>query len=225
MDIHKPKPWHGWAEFVKEIGTIVIGVLIALGGEQAVEWAHQQHELSEARDALHDEVVKDATAIRIMALENRCQLGEYDRAMAWAKGGPRPPLMTNVIFPAPGDGVWESLKSGPVSHMPLKEKLAYVEFYYQVANNRSFYGPMRDQSIGLASYLALDSLTPAEARSLVRDISRQQRILTVMLRNAPFELAAARKAGGEPLPLTPADRATIEAECAVSGTLFDETGL
>ena len=31
MDIHKPKPWHGVREFLKEIGTIVIGVLIALG--------------------------------------------------------------------------------------------------------------------------------------------------------------------------------------------------
>ena len=38
MDIHKPKPWRGWPEFLKEIGTIVIGVLIALGAEQGVEW-------------------------------------------------------------------------------------------------------------------------------------------------------------------------------------------
>jgi hypothetical protein len=39
MDIHKPKPWHGWREFGKELGTIVLGVLIALGAEQAVETA------------------------------------------------------------------------------------------------------------------------------------------------------------------------------------------
>ncbi len=43
MDIHKPKPWQGWPEFVKEIGTIVIGVLIALGAEQGVEWLHWRH--------------------------------------------------------------------------------------------------------------------------------------------------------------------------------------
>ena len=40
MDIHKPKPWHGRSEFLKEIGTIVIGVLIAIGGEQLVEMLH-----------------------------------------------------------------------------------------------------------------------------------------------------------------------------------------
>jgi hypothetical protein len=30
MDIHKPKPWHGLREFLKEYLIIVIGVLTAL---------------------------------------------------------------------------------------------------------------------------------------------------------------------------------------------------
>ena len=34
MDIHKPKPWHGWREFLKVYATIVIGVLTALAAEQ-----------------------------------------------------------------------------------------------------------------------------------------------------------------------------------------------
>jgi hypothetical protein len=49
MDIHKPKPWRGWSELVKEIGTIVIGVLIALGAEQGVEWLHWRHAVDDAR--------------------------------------------------------------------------------------------------------------------------------------------------------------------------------
>jgi hypothetical protein len=40
MDIHKPKPWHGVREVLKEVGTIVVSVLIALGAEQAVEAIH-----------------------------------------------------------------------------------------------------------------------------------------------------------------------------------------
>ena len=27
MDVHKPKPWHGWREFLKEYGIIVLGVV------------------------------------------------------------------------------------------------------------------------------------------------------------------------------------------------------
>jgi len=37
MDIHKPKPWHGVREFLKEYLIIVVGVLTALAAESAVE--------------------------------------------------------------------------------------------------------------------------------------------------------------------------------------------
>jgi hypothetical protein len=52
MDIHKPKPWHGWREFLKEYAIIVVGVLTALGAEQAVEWLHWRHEVQVAREAI-----------------------------------------------------------------------------------------------------------------------------------------------------------------------------
>ena len=51
MDIHKPKPWHGVREFLKEYVIIVVGVLTALAAEQGVEWLHWRHqaEVTEAR--------------------------------------------------------------------------------------------------------------------------------------------------------------------------------
>lgn len=52
MDVHKPKPWHNWREFLAEIATIVIGVLIALGAEQAVEWLHWRREVEAERGSL-----------------------------------------------------------------------------------------------------------------------------------------------------------------------------
>jgi hypothetical protein len=52
MDIHKPKPWHGLREFLKEYLIIVIGVLTALGAEQAVEWAHWRHTAQDARASM-----------------------------------------------------------------------------------------------------------------------------------------------------------------------------
>ena len=56
MDIHKPKPWHGSREFMKEIGTIVIGVLIALAAEQGVEAIHWSHKVDDAHVRLHREL-------------------------------------------------------------------------------------------------------------------------------------------------------------------------
>ena len=56
MDIHKPKPWHGIRDFLKEIGTIVIGVLIALAGEQTVEALTWRHKVAGAETALRHEL-------------------------------------------------------------------------------------------------------------------------------------------------------------------------
>ena len=36
MDIHKPHAAKNWREFAVEIGTIVVGILIALGLEQVI---------------------------------------------------------------------------------------------------------------------------------------------------------------------------------------------
>ena len=59
VEIHKPKPWHGWREFAKEIVTIVIGVLIALSAEQVVEWLHHGEQATRAERAMRLELGED----------------------------------------------------------------------------------------------------------------------------------------------------------------------
>ena len=59
MDIHKPKGWHGFREFLKEFGTIVLGVLVALGAEQVAEALHGRHVIHEAEAAMRSELVVD----------------------------------------------------------------------------------------------------------------------------------------------------------------------
>ena len=48
MHVHLPKPLHGWRAFVGGVGIIVVGVLIALAAEQAVEWIHWRYKASQA---------------------------------------------------------------------------------------------------------------------------------------------------------------------------------
>src|ERR1700760_3923115 len=91
MDIHKPKPWHGVREFLKEYLIIVVGVLTALAGEQMVEWTHRAAEVREARASIHEEMAQDAAIAAYGIQEDTClmpRLRDYD---AWARqGGPRP---------------------------------------------------------------------------------------------------------------------------------------
>jgi hypothetical protein len=65
MEVHKPKhPVHGLRELLKEVGIIVIGVLIALGAEQAVSWLHERHDSAEARRNIRAELAADLADLR-----------------------------------------------------------------------------------------------------------------------------------------------------------------
>lgn len=56
MHVHVPKPLHGWREFFGEVGIIVVGVLIAIGAEQAVEAWHWHEVVSSEREVLDQDV-------------------------------------------------------------------------------------------------------------------------------------------------------------------------
>jgi hypothetical protein len=52
IDIHPPqKSDHTWTDFFIHIGTIAIGILIAIGLEQTVELIHEHHQRTELRKA------------------------------------------------------------------------------------------------------------------------------------------------------------------------------
>ena len=130
MDIHKPKPWHSWREFLKEYGIIVLGVLTALAFEQAVEALHWRHEVEAERRALHGEVRLNLNAILYRRSEQACidrRLGEivevfrrqaYGEPLGLRASVGRPPVWTEET------GSWQIALSGQaLAHMPLNEKL------------------------------------------------------------------------------------------------------
>lgn len=72
MHFHLPKPLHGWREFAGEVGVIVLGVLIALGAEQAVEWFQWQAKVRDAEAAIgRDLALASDTAAERVAMA-RC---------------------------------------------------------------------------------------------------------------------------------------------------------
>lgn len=136
MDVHKPKPWRGWRELLKEVGTIVIGVLIALSAEQAVEWLHWRSEVASERAALLDEAQANLSAVNYRIEEDACiarRLGEVEEGLRrQAKGQPmafrkpvgKPPLWVSTT------GSWDIALSGQaLAHMPHKEKLGFSDAF------------------------------------------------------------------------------------------------
>ena len=56
MDIHRPKAAHNIREFLTEIGTIICGILIALGLEQGIEAIHWAEKVHTANEQINAEV-------------------------------------------------------------------------------------------------------------------------------------------------------------------------
>ncbi len=56
LDVHPPHhPAHTWPDFFIHIATICVGLLIAIGLEQAVEWLHHRHQAEQIVAALQRE--------------------------------------------------------------------------------------------------------------------------------------------------------------------------
>ena len=56
MEIHRPRPSHDLRDVASEIAVIVVGILIALGLEQAVDAYHARERTQIARAAIEDEI-------------------------------------------------------------------------------------------------------------------------------------------------------------------------
>src|SRR5205814_1085520 len=101
MEIHKPKPIRNWREFLKEVGTIVLGVCIALAAEQAVEWWHWRGQVQGARQALAQELARNMRNGAARVVMASCVEGRLDKLAdvldAASRGGTLPPLSEALI--------------------------------------------------------------------------------------------------------------------------------
>jgi hypothetical protein len=136
MHIHKPKAVHSLREFLSEIGVIVVGIAIALGGEQVIEWLHWRAVVADTRQALNRELGFDFGVVQSRIDQAPCmarRLTELTTVFELhANGQPiqlkRP--FGQPTFPHLRTAVWETaIADQSVSHMPLDVKLRYAGAY------------------------------------------------------------------------------------------------
>jgi hypothetical protein len=173
MDIHKPKPWHGVREFLKEYVIIVVGVLTALAAEQAVEWLHWRHETQGAMAAIRSELARDAAALQGLGAQDVC----IDKRLAlladWSRGNvqinnehltdmdDRPRLWSLY------SSAWEVAKTGTVAaHIPIEERNKLASLYDQIANQEAHIWRERDDWTALVTFAAADRLDAEDAKAL-----------------------------------------------------------
>ena len=147
MEIHKPKPWHGWREFLKEYAIIVVGVLTALAAEQGAEAIRHREDAAEARDAIRAEVVADITRIQQRAFAEGCveaRLAEIERILDGAAPDGRirsPSWIGRPPRYAVESARWDAAsQSGRVSLLPPDWQSSFgflyttLRYYYEMNN-------------------------------------------------------------------------------------------
>jgi len=136
VEIHKPKPVHNWREFLIELGTITLGVGIALAAEQAVEWYHWHNKVAEARAVIATELASSmGNAIERMMVE-RCGERRLDALEQILDGASRtgqlPPVGDVGMMPLRQwtSGAWDGvMASQTATHFP-RQQLADLAIIY-----------------------------------------------------------------------------------------------
>ena len=195
MEVHKPKPIHGWKDFLKEIGSIVLGVSIALAAEQGVEWWHWQHELRETREALHAELARAVGSYQYDAVVQDCserRLGELSQWLDHSQPGERLVMVRPIGVPMGYSflfGAWEVAKSGQAAwRMPLDEKLRFAHLYGALARFDEITRANNEAWRQMAQFTSAEPLDHAD-RMALRGLVARARVFTRTLRTyGPFVL-------------------------------------
>ena len=212
MDIHKPKALHNWRDFLKEIGTIIVGILLALAFEAVVGWARTGRDLRQAREALRAELGQDAANLKAMAAEARCADARLKLLEDWGAGKVKidsanlASMENRPLFYSLQASAWDVTKSGAVAaRMPVRERLAYASVYDSISNQMVHIIDERHAWDLLARYAGRSSLDAAEAKALTADIA-SVRIQDAGLRfNTPDLLDEIAKLGVKPAAAPPRD--------------------
>ena len=141
MDVHRPKgAVHGWRELLKEIGIIVIGVIIALGAEQMVETIHWMYQVDAGEAALKIAYVREVDNMALRKTQSDCiaqRLSFLSQTVERASESGQLPAIGVIGHPpytAWTISAWEALvASDTVSHMPRQKMLAYVQIAQRTA--------------------------------------------------------------------------------------------
>jgi hypothetical protein len=102
LDVHPaPNAAHGWRDFLTHLATIVIGLLIAIGLEQSVEYLHHRQQRERLQQDLNGETLRNLELVR-QDLEISTTLAWFQTLRATAdRGVVRGRTLSLVTAPAP----------------------------------------------------------------------------------------------------------------------------
>ncbi len=142
---HKPKPVHGWGDFLKEYAIIVLGVLTALTAEQVAEHFRWDGAVASGRESLHREMTFDDGFMRDRLLIKPCVDKNIETMAAMIETASRTGQLpkTSEIAHFPGRRLeasqWENERaSQTLTHFPRDEMEVLGRYYAQIYGLRDW---------------------------------------------------------------------------------------
>ncbi len=158
MQLHFPKPLHGWREFAGEVGVIVLGVLIALAAQQVAQSFQWRGDVADLRASIRAEMNRNLFTYPVRTKQKTCINARLDELQRWLEGwrAGRPQRLIGPIgIPISlviRTSAWDGRDPATLSHMPIAEKLEYGFLYSEFANNEVHRLDERAAWIELASF-------------------------------------------------------------------------
>jgi hypothetical protein len=164
FDVHPPHgPIHGWREFLIQLVTITVGLLIALALEGTVEWLHHRHLMHQAEASLLTEIKTNATAMpeRMKILHEQQDFLKDDiGVLSKIIAGETPAHASMTIrFDIVGfeNVSWNTAQStGAVAYMPYALAQEYSDIYsFQASIETQVQQAIRDMTISLGPFVSI----------------------------------------------------------------------
>ncbi len=182
MRLRRWRPENGWRGFSTDLIVVVLGVLIALGAEQAIGWMRRQGEVSSLQAALKAELSDNLASYQYRLGQQPClasRLTELKALRGRALAGETASITGEIGRPASASlrtSVWSARSSEVMDAMPLDQRVAYSYLYDELAFNFDLINQEREAWRSLARLNGIRKLNEEDARLLSEAVWRADKI-------------------------------------------------
>lgn len=203
----KLKPPNGWNAVGWELAIVTLGVLIALGAQQAVQAVNDQASVAQLRSAFKGELADVRARWEHMRAQDRCTLWRIDALEHWMTAAPTNAALNDAygaFLWNMHSEAWDMATTSPAAaHIPLEERLAYASLYGALDNWREYLADERSNIDALRALFATAD-QPDNRRQIRARLAHARNFVDRRQKNYPFLFARFNRLGivADPSKLT-----------------------
>lgn len=180
---------YDWRGSLHEIAIVVVGVLLALAGQQWVDQVRGERAVAEFRAAADRELSADLAAYRYRVEQGDCVRRRIAELAQWrdlARAGRFVALNGEIGRPAlitQRTSVWSARTGDLMEQIPIERRLAYASLYDELANNDRQMADEREAWRSLAGFSLASALGADQVIRLTELLYRVRSIDRILASN------------------------------------------